>query len=462
MVQETVVAKAPVIFYGNMCAPWRLFALAAVEYDMNRAGHNLDGAAFSLLKSGHSLMQFARIIMEIESTRRSWQGSAPLVPLTLLRKFRSRQSTDARDKVFAVLGIIRTWGTEQSGEAMEAITANYTVDSNQIFFKTTELLIRNTRSLAVLAGTLQGRDAHSMPSWVTDWWHPPTINEHIRVGNISLYDTAKYLSGRVALHKKSILEAQGCIIDKVNYVGQVLGNELGRSRARLIVQEWRKSLAEDSEDTEDRYVEGGLLRAAFWRTICADLEFMQYSESSAYVRQFHRIPEGVLDSEAYESWLRVDEQSHRRTSLVGGLWVEPTNGEMETKSKNVFQYILECASGGRRFFKTRNGRIGTGPTDMKVGDSVAVLLGSRAPFILRREDHHTERCFGQEIRVLFKERSAYYEAGKGAKLQKDEATKCYSLHQHCHRVVGDAYVHGIMDGGVGRTKEWDMGPIYMV
>jgi hypothetical protein len=462
VVQETVVAKAPVIFYGNMCAPWRLFALAAVEYDTNRAVHDLDGAAFSLLNSGQSLMKFARVIMEIESTRLGWQRLQPMVPLTLLRKFRSRQSTDERDKVFAVLGIIRTWGTEESGEAMEAITANYTVDSDQIFFKTTELLIRNTRSLAVLAGTLQGRNTHSMPSWVTDWWSPPTINEHIRVGNISLYNTGKYLSGRVALHKKSILEAQGAIIDKVDYVGKVLGNELGRSRARLIVQEWHKSLMSNSDGKDADYVGGGTLYDAFWRTLCADLRFIQYSDRSAYVREFRRIQETVVKSEAYESWLRVDEQSHRRTSLVGGLWVEPTNGEMETKSKNVFQYILECASGGRRFFKTKKGYIGTGPADMKVGDSVAVLLGSRVPFILRGEYRLTEQCFGQEIRVLFTEGSEYYEAGTGAKVQKAEAIICYSLHRRCYRVVGDAYVHGIMDGNIERTSEWNKGPIYMI
>ncbi|KAI0536010.1 heterokaryon incompatibility protein-domain-containing protein [Xylaria digitata] len=459
VVQETVVAKKPLVYYGNMCAPWRLFALAAVEYDTSRVRDSLEGL-FSQLKSGQSLMQFTHSVMEIESTRRSWEKLEPMVPLTVLRKFRSRLATDSRDKVFAVLGLIRSWGTEKSGQAMKGITPDYSIQDYRMFFKTTELLIRNTRSLAALAGTLQRNSGqYSMPSWVTDWSCSPTVNEHIRVGNFQLYSAADYLSGSVALHGESILETQGYLVDKVQYVGRTLEAGQGRNKARLTVLEWQKSLPIFSEIVEGEYTGRGPLSTAFWRTLCSDLEFVQYADRSAYVREFRRLPERITNNEAYERWLRVDEQLYRRTSLIGGIWVEPTNSEMETESKNAFQYLLECASGGRRFFRTRKGYIGTGPVDMNVGDSVAVLLGSRVPFILR-EDDIPRRCFGQEIRVLFSERSSY-QAGNGAKVQKDETIYCHDSH-HCHRVIGDAYVHGLMSGDVKRTYQWNDGPIYLI
>ncbi|KAI0487616.1 hypothetical protein F4859DRAFT_263944 [Xylaria cf. heliscus] len=462
VVQETVVAKKPAIYYGKFCAPWRMFSLAAVGYDTGRVRDNLD-SVLSHLKSGQSLMQFTRVIMEIESTRRSWEKKEPMVPLTVLRKFRSRLATDPRDKVFAVLGLIRSWGTEKSGQATKGITADYTIRDHEIFFKTTKLLIKNTRSLAVLAGTLQGSMGQSsMPSWVTDWSCPPRVNEHIRVGNIQLYDAAKYLSGSVALHGRSILEAQGCLVDKIDYVGRELENEQGRNRARLTILEWQKSLTTTSNGITGKYMTTSeSLDTAFWRTLCSDLEFVQYSDKAAYIREFRRLPENVIENEAYQRWLIVDEQSHRRTSLVGGLWVEPTNGEMETESKNAFQYLLECASGGRRFFKTKKGYVGTGPAGTTVGDSVAVLLGSRVPFVLRGHDHISRRCDGQVIEVLFSDRSSY-QAGKGAKVQKNEKIRCYESHQHCHRVVGDAYVHGLMQGDVKRTNQWGTEPIYLV
>lgn len=438
-----------------------MFALAAVEYDTSRVKDNADGF-LSQLKSGQSLMQFTRVIMEIESTRQAWQRFEPLVPMTLLRKFRSRLATDPRDKVFAVLGLIKSWGTESSGQAMKGITPDYSIDEYQLFFNTTILLIRNTRSLAALTGTLQGSDDQSqMPSWITDWNCAPTVNEHIRLGNIQLYSAADYLSGSVAVHGHSILEVQGYFLDKVDHVGRVLENNQGTSRSRLTVREWQKALPTQSEVVAGDYTAGGSLYAAFWRTLCSDLEFVQSSKGSTYVREFRRLPEEMEPrGDAFEHWLTVDEHSRRRTSLIGGIWVEPTNGEMETESKNAFQYLLECASGGRRFFRTRRGYIGTGPPDTRIGDSVAVLLGSRVPFILR-EDGRPRRCSGQDINVLFSERASY-QAGKGAKARDDEKFHCYVTHQHCHRVVGDAYVRGMMRGDVKRTNQWNDAPIYLV
>lgn len=448
------MAKKPVIYYGSFCAPWRMFALAAVGYDTGRVRNN-SGSVLSHLKSGHSLMQFTHAIMEIESTRRSWEKKEPLVPLTVLRKFRSRLATDPRDKVYAVLGLIRSWGTEKSGQAMKGITPDYTVRDRRMFFETTKLLIKNTRSLAVLAGTLQkgSTDQNWMPSWITNWSCPPAVNEHIRVGNIQLYDAAEYMTGSVALHRISILETQGCLVDKIDYVGRELENEQGRNRARLTVLEWQKCLPASLKDIRGEYIGGGSLYAAFWRTLCSDLEFVQHADGAAYIREFRRLREQASENQAYERWLTVDEQSHRRTSLVGGIWVEPTNSEMETESKNAFQYLLECASGGRRFFRTTQGYIGTGPVDMKVGDSVAVLLGSRVPFVLREDDQISRQCVGQGIEILFSEQSSY-QAGTGTKVQKDETIYCHDLHWPCYRVVGDAYVHGLMQGGMKRTTQW--------
>ncbi|KAI0522232.1 heterokaryon incompatibility protein-domain-containing protein [Xylaria bambusicola] len=464
VVQETVVAKSPMVYYGNvcmplMCAPWRMFALAAVEYDTSRVKDNVDGL-FSLLKSGQSLMQFTRVIMEIESTRRTWQKFEPLVPLTVLRKFRSRLATDPRDKVFAVLGLIRRWGLEKSGQATVGITPDYALRDYQIFFRTTWLLIKNTRSLAPLAGTLGSDGRSEMPSWVTDWNCSPSINEHIRLGNIQLYSAADYLCGSVALHGQSILEVQGYLLDKVDHVGRVLQNNQGRNRTRLTVLEWQKALPTLTGIVSGGYIAGGSLYAAFWRTLCSDLEFVQYADRSEYVREFRRLPGQMVRNEAFEHWLTVDESSRRRTSLIGGIWVEPTNSEMETQSKNAFQYLLECASGGRRFFRTRSGYIGTGPPDMKVGDSVAVLLGSQVPFILR-EDGRPRRCSGHDIDVLFSERASY-KAGKGAKAEGVERFQCYVTHRHCHRVVGDAYVHGMMRGDARGANQWNDAPIFLV
>lgn len=68
-------------------------------------------------------------------------------------------------------------------------------------------------------------------------------------------------------------------------------------------------------------------------------------------------------------------------------------------------YVDACdvATSARSTFTTRCGFVGLGPPDIQQGDAVAILLGADVPFILRRQgDHYT--------------------------------------------LVGDCYVHGIMQG----------------
>ncbi|KAI1327097.1 hypothetical protein F5Y16DRAFT_203207 [Xylariaceae sp. FL0255] len=435
VVQETVVTKEPIIHYGTMCAPWQMFAFAAVEFDRTRVQNSdIDGAFLNELNSGHALMQFTRIVMEIESTRRNWERREPMPPLTLLRRFRSRLATDSRDKVFAVLGLIRTWGTESSGQAMQGIRPDYTLRPEDLFFATTELLIRNTRSLAVLAGTL----GHREPSWVTNWSRLPAVNEHIRLGNYQLYNAAHGLSGSVTLHGRSVLEAPGYLVDEIDYIGRELESGLGRARARNVVLGWEAILEQKS------YVTGEPMEMAFWRTLCADLDFTHRVTESQYTREFSRLkPHESEVSIRYQQWRHIDESSRRRTSLIDGIWVEPTTDELQTRSKNLFQYLLECASGNRRFFRTKKGYIGTGPIDTRVGDSVAVVLGSRVPFVLR-PSVDMRACSRERIHVLFSEEASYLASGTGTEVKNAVPEYCASNHEQCYFIIGDAYVHGLM------------------
>jgi hypothetical protein len=67
---------------------------------------------------------------------------------------------------------------------------------------------------------------------------------------------------------------------------------------------------------------------------------------------------------------------------------------------------------GRRFFITRNGYFGLGPQAARQGDRIVVLLGVDVPLVLRRLDK-------------------------------------------THHVVGEAYVHGIMNGEA--VEQWRLG-----
>jgi hypothetical protein len=83
----------------------------------------------------------------------------------------------------------------------------------------------------------------------------------------------------------------------------------------------------------------------------------------------------------------------------------------------------------RTFIITKSGLMGLGPKHTRAGDAVAVLTGAKVPFVLRATGvYQTQR----EIGVGFRSIREY-------------------------RVVGDAYVHGIMQGEAVRDVDWDGG-----
>lgn len=84
----------------------------------------------------------------------------------------------------------------------------------------------------------------------------------------------------------------------------------------------------------------------------------------------------------------------------------------ETQSSHQQQTYFQSKMINHRFFITNTGLIGRGPVDVAPGDEVFILLGGNMPFILRRSNLST---YAPEIGSF-------------------------------HTLVGDAYVHGIMDG----------------
>jgi hypothetical protein len=84
--------------------------------------------------------------------------------------------------------------------------------------------------------------------------------------------------------------------------------------------------------------------------------------------------------------------------------------------------------------------MGVGPSSLTNGDWVFVLLGSRVPLILRRAAK-TSVCHGEEVEILV---STGHET--------ENETRCCSNHR-TFELLGDAYVHGIMDYQTGMRED---------
>lgn len=155
--------------------------------------------------------------------------------------------------------------------------------------------------------------------------------------------------------------------------------------------------------------------------------------------------------------LRSADYSHRRTtSIIGGFWQESNQPDPKIARRNAFHHAVECASEGRRFFVTRTGYIGVGPRNMSVGDHAFILHGSQVPFILRSADRAVA-CQGERIETMSSATASqptYVLAGKHAKAPEQQKV-CYETHTELNYIIGDAYVHGVMNGEALRSEAQD-------
>lgn len=466
VVQEVVVAKSATVCYSNISIPWEAFARAASCYENGQISDNTLGSTSHLTYLG-PLQNFSRIIIEMDRTRKNWASSyEPLALLPALRKFRARDASDKRDKVFALVGLVTSWGSDIP------LRPDYGLGVWHVFWHTTIRLIERSKSLAVLAGTLGSHgDVGDLPSWMTDWGYPPELNEYHRLNNLTLYNASSNIQEEVRLHGSTLVEVKGYYVDRVvsitrdsqavaaDLVSQrdslqrlnTLGSEAQSGLLQKTIAEWGRGF--DWLDNNE-YIDGRDLGDSFWRTICGDVLYDagDVGESNS-VGEFRRAgPEGL---QAYRNWRRkVDPSNNRRTSIIGATLQDSIGINDDQRGKNEFQLAVEYASGSRKFFRTQQGYIGTGPRSVKVGDGVFVLLGSRVPIILRTSVN-TKRCISKKVRQLIM--SAEQESAAIDLLSKDptksipkrdQVSVCNDNHLVCYKVIGDAYVHGIMDGEV--------------
>lgn len=203
---------------------------------------------------------------------------------------------------------------------------------------------------------------------------------------------------------------------------------------------------------------GSRVDQAFWKTLCADLVY----SPSAFTEKnkFRRTKPG--DVVLFDGWLRNSGSPaslYRRTSIVDGIFIDGGSvEEVDAAQKNeAFHRSVECATRGRTFFLTETGGMGLGPENCQTGDEVYLISGSRVPMILRASDR-VKKCRGKRVERLVlsaEEENIRIAAGRpgAARTLKEhdmaKDSRCDEDHLNCFFLVGDTYVHGIMDTKLG-------------
>jgi hypothetical protein len=356
-VQEIVVSSSAVVHWGSQSMEWSIFEKAAevlVEgnlYDRANLPFTMD--QLPAIFHGH---RFSGPIIGIKIVRDYPDSSR----LDTLRRFRYRQATDPRDKVFGLAGL----------QPSSTVVTDYSLDVVQVYKQTTKDLIQSTNSLAVLIGRRgEERQIEGLPSWTADWTRPKDPLKHwdrywdhsFRYG---FYDADKSTDVVMEVDEQaSTISLSGLPIDLVEFVGEasmqdkeaLADGDLPVSALQSTILRWQGLAESHFGSTDGAYIGGGTWQDAFWRTMAGNLV-----TSGGYPeRRAEDADRGFFDDFCHSA---NPEDLEYGFELYDGL-----------RSNIVNQ----------AFFITKSGYMGIGPPMILKGDAVWVLFGSRVPFLLR-------------------------------------------------------------------------------
>jgi WD repeat-containing protein 55 len=321
--------------------------------------------------------------------------------LSHLAEGRLRQATDARDKVFAMVGM-----------SSNAIHPDYLKSQFEIYKEAAQTILQyhlhevdrfadHKQPDHPLFGewvskrTIMQHELYRLlccvdheqpkvcnPSWIPDWSNPrQTISLGYGGPESAVYYAAGYEIKEDAQYEQigDRLSILGILFDSVSNIGSLASPDLkdlpdtGSPTANFVIE----SMYMATEHCQPYPSNSGLFEP-FWKTLVAGKdETGKFKAPSDYADIF-----GLLFDNAKGKSPSMPDQSltKRRLSLQNLQVRRPQ------RIYRQMQIAFETAVTGRRFGITSKRYMGLFPRGTKLGDQVCVFLGSQVPFVVRRQE----------------------------------------------------------------------------
>ena len=420
VIQEVAVAKGAVVLCGEDTISWESLVNGV------RLVEILTAPATTRYAYGDVRVPANFFFNVLQSTRADIQNGHYLNLRDALRRFQPFESTPPVDKIFALRGLL---------QQPEQLSIDYDSPVDRVYRDVAATIIQETSDMSLLLDchlVTTGRMVPKLASWVPDW----SANEQGMVAALTSVFARETFCATLGTNADfyfssdgSVLRAYGFAVDKVSKLGQKRPSwthfrESYWPRGSLFpkrdpygfvietcdcIRNWRRlAYLETSTDDARFYPTGETPHEVFWKTWLQPELISQYDRYrfNAWVRglewQFY-----VLD------WFvhRIDRSRH--WILIWSLF----SAYLSCCSILAIFYILKGQVGldkpqsipdpyplERTLGRTERGLLAFLPKGSQVGDFVILLRGVARPLILR---------------------------SRGG----------------CWRVIGSAYVHGIMYGG---------------
>lgn len=390
VIQEVALAKRGVVLCGNSSLPLATFDAALKGILLCMSGQSIIHPEYPKEKSWFDNSMTYFDLKPIEVRRAISSGSPPRL-WEILQVFYGApgrpvyMASDPRDVVFGVLGCA-------ADTAILNIQADYTQTVAQVFAKLTNALLDHCPDYP-LGYCIFPKSIPELPSWVPDWKLQGESGIRVypigRGGNV--VKAARNLTQQLGQTQSSnwnVLSRQGCYVDTVTAVMQ----PPERCPDSFMTLKDRERWLQDILQFCELDISSGRTEDAVWYTVVMG----NFPQAKKLTPEWLSLAPKVFRGERLKPEDLTPEQNNYIKTNTPDL-------DLDEFARWCSDWAEVC-SRGKTLFKTKSGSVGLGPERMVMDDIVVILWGCDAPIILR------------------------------------------PLANHQYSYIGEAYVHGIMDG----------------
>jgi hypothetical protein len=303
-------------------------------------------------------------------------NSQPL--FNLLQASRYFSCSDPRDKIYGVLGLA-------SDIDLLHICPDYTKPPEEVLTDTARRIIRSNCVLDLL-NHVEYPKALNLPSWVPDWGHPRTrdLLDHRRFNNCASGNTKTTVAFD---NDGSTLVLSGKILDTITYCSGDLSinASLFAHRPEVIYNEYPRMIRVFRKVSKSLGFE--------FREMNSPKELLEMLSRTIIANR--RIDDDPLNIPAgvdrapdvlFQNFLAFCQSFCRSKSSDMAPLTQTTDDDSAAHRETIRFMEYLSISEGRSLCTTLNGRLGLVHKTAQVGDSIAILVGGKTPYILHPDE----------------------------------------------------------------------------
>ncbi|RYC63551.1 hypothetical protein CHU98_g2668 [Xylaria longipes] len=423
VVQEVICAKAAVVICGQHKLDFKTL-MSAVEYG-RQSGLFYIYRQRKLLLPLHIGPSPTQISAAMAMYTLTIQPSLEDDLLSFLRRFHGSKSSDPRDKLFALYGISsldRMRLLEQDFKAME-ILPDYRTDPKTLFIKTAKGILERTQNLdLLLIPRLRNSEAYrvkDLPSWVPDWSAIDADTEALCYTTPPHYSASGDSSSAPQFSgpDQCLVTLSGYVCDYVVEIGArsvdsnlPILNRPDSTKSAIgsltLLTIWVFDWVDwelSSHGAKGVYMNGEDMVDVYWALVMA----LRNQQTAWYL---DGVPSQDIHTGSFSNWLgrQLNRCPRVRSPRFPYIYLSVIFATLLARGLRRFSQYDDQLIRTTTVIRTAQGFVGLAPAAVRPGDLVALCKGGRKPLVVR---------------------PSYSEPN----------SKRFTL-------VGDAYLHGIMEG----------------